>query len=161
MIELGEVRGVDLPLREAGRLVVAGDHEAEACPEGVPDDGRPWRRRAPRGLRPLQGPPRHPAHGFHDYEIVRRRQDLERVVRPLRHAGLPRHRVPRTDEVPGRQPHVQSCQGLLPRVAPAPVGLAVGGPRRPGYGSRSAKGAPEGSTTSSSAPGTRATTGLP
>ena len=36
MIELGEVRGVDLPLREAGRVVVAGDHEGKPALRAFP-----------------------------------------------------------------------------------------------------------------------------
>ena len=36
MIELGEVPGVDLPLREAGRVVVAGDHDAKPALRAFP-----------------------------------------------------------------------------------------------------------------------------
>ena len=161
MIELGEVRGVDLPLREAGRLVVAGDHEGKPALRAFPTMVDLGDGELLVGYDLSRDHHATPPMGF---MTTRSFDDGKTWSESFALCAMPGY-------------HVTGCLGLMKcpdgslmcnlarAYYPAwrqhqSVSLSEA-PCRPGHGSRSAKGAPEGSTTSSSAPGTRATTGLP
>ena len=161
MIELGEVRGVDLPLREAGRVVVAGDPGEKPALRAFPTMVDLGDGELLVGYDLSRDHHATPPMGF---MTTRSFDDGKTWSESFALCAMPGYHVTGClglMKCPDGSLMCNLARGLLPGVAPAPIGLAVGAPRRPGHGSRSAKGAPGGSTISSSAPGTRATTGLP